>query len=125
MPHSTENSCGRCKPGWLLLNTTCYFHSKSASLPLKNWWDSRTDCRARGGNLTVIDNIEEQVKRLKDMVSKATVYLSLVLPFNLFAAKSFSVPAKTGSRYASMVEGRRDLDWTHGCARRGQLGVDK
>lgn len=63
-PHLTENSCGRCGPQWFLLNTTCYFHSKSASLPLRNWWDSRTDCATRGGNLTVIDNIEEQVSPL-------------------------------------------------------------
>lgn len=31
---------------------------------MRNWWDSRTDCRTRGGNLTVIDNIEEQVSSL-------------------------------------------------------------
>uniref|UniRef100_H3C434 C-type lectin domain-containing protein n=1 Tax=Tetraodon nigroviridis TaxID=99883 RepID=H3C434_TETNG len=60
VPHLTVNSCGKCGPGWLLLNTTCYFHSKSASLPLRNWWESRADCTTRGGNLAVIDNIEEQ-----------------------------------------------------------------
>lgn len=31
---------------------------------MKNWWDSRTDCTTRGGHLTVINNIEEQVSPL-------------------------------------------------------------
>ncbi|XP_073339846.1 uncharacterized protein [Pagrus major] len=57
----TEGSCGRCLPGWFLANTTCYFHSKSTSNPLKNWHDSRADCIRRGANLTVIDSLEEQL----------------------------------------------------------------
>lgn len=31
---------------------------------MRTWWDSRTDCQTRGGNLIVIDNIEEQVSPL-------------------------------------------------------------
>ncbi|XP_044230675.1 C-type lectin domain family 4 member M-like isoform X1 [Thunnus albacares] len=54
-------SCGRCLPGWFLLNTSCYFHSKSESSLLKNWPDSRADCIHRGADLVVIDNLEEQV----------------------------------------------------------------
>ncbi|XP_038584760.1 CD209 antigen-like protein E [Micropterus salmoides] len=57
----TLESCGRCPPGWFLFNTSCYFHSKSASNPLKNWSDSRADCISRGANLTVIDTWEEQL----------------------------------------------------------------
>uniref|UniRef100_A0A8D3DWD4 C-type lectin domain-containing protein n=1 Tax=Scophthalmus maximus TaxID=52904 RepID=A0A8D3DWD4_SCOMX len=54
-----RESCGRCLPGWFLLNTSCYFHSKSGSL--KTWTDSREDCKSRGADLVVIDNLEEQV----------------------------------------------------------------
>ncbi|XP_023132203.2 CD209 antigen-like protein E isoform X1 [Amphiprion ocellaris] len=57
----TMRSCGRCLPGWFLLNTSCYFHSRSLSLPLKNWTDSRADCISRGADLAVIDNFDEQV----------------------------------------------------------------
>ena len=57
----TGDSCGRCQSGWLLFNTSCYFHSKSASDTLKNWHDSRADCIRRGGDLAVINNLEEQV----------------------------------------------------------------
>ncbi|XP_037602493.1 CD209 antigen-like [Sebastes umbrosus] len=54
-------SCGRCQSGWLLFNTSCYFHATPASGPLKNWADSRADCVRRGGNLAVIDSLEEQI----------------------------------------------------------------
>lgn len=54
-------NCGRCRSGWLLFNTSCYFHATLASGPLKNWADSRADCIRRGGSLAVIDSLEEQV----------------------------------------------------------------
>lgn len=57
----TQASCGQCQTGWLLLNKTCYFHSKSVSMDLKNWDDSRADCISRGADLAVIDTWEKQV----------------------------------------------------------------
>lgn len=54
-------SCGRCLPGWFLLNTSCYFHGRLPSLRLKTWTDSRADCISRGADLAVIDNFDEQV----------------------------------------------------------------
>ncbi|XP_024920596.1 C-type lectin domain family 4 member E-like isoform X2 [Cynoglossus semilaevis] len=56
-----HESCGRCQPGWMLLNTTCYWSSKSASLPARSWANSKKDCTGRGGRLVVIDSWEEQV----------------------------------------------------------------
>ncbi|KAF3844797.1 hypothetical protein F7725_007960 [Dissostichus mawsoni] len=56
-----QESCGRCQSGWLLLNTSCYFHGKSASNPLKNWQDSRADCIRRGADLAMINSLEEQL----------------------------------------------------------------
>ncbi|KAM4625332.1 C-type lectin domain family 4 member E-like isoform 2-T2 [Polymixia lowei] len=53
-----EGSCGHCLPGWVLLNSSCYFYS--LSIPKKNWLDSREDCIRRGADLVVIDNWEEQ-----------------------------------------------------------------
>ncbi|XP_068195592.1 CD209 antigen-like protein C [Antennarius striatus] len=58
---SIYNSCERCPSEWFLVNTTCYFHSKETSRPMKNWNDSRADCISRGGNLAVIDNLKEQI----------------------------------------------------------------
>ncbi|XP_034531496.1 oxidized low-density lipoprotein receptor 1-like [Notolabrus celidotus] len=56
-----QGNCGRCLQGWKFINSTCYFFSKSKTTTLKNWQDSRADCINRGGNLTVIDNLEEQL----------------------------------------------------------------
>lgn len=53
-----EVSCGRCPVGWILLKTSCYFFNPSNIK--KNWPDSRADCISRGGDLLVINNVEEQ-----------------------------------------------------------------
>uniref|UniRef100_A0A8C6T1X5 C-type lectin domain-containing protein n=1 Tax=Neogobius melanostomus TaxID=47308 RepID=A0A8C6T1X5_9GOBI len=55
-----EVSCGRCPVGWIFLKTSCYFYSNSPSNAKKNWPDSRADCTSRGGDLLVINNLEEQ-----------------------------------------------------------------
>ncbi|XP_037097884.1 CD209 antigen-like protein E isoform X2 [Syngnathus acus] len=56
-----EQNCGRCPSGWTLLKTTCYYFSLPESNDKKNWPDSRADCIGRGGDLLVIDNLQEQV----------------------------------------------------------------
>lgn len=55
-----EVSCGRCPVDWILLRTSCYFYSSSSSSVKKNWPDSRADCKSRGGDLLMINNLEEQ-----------------------------------------------------------------
>lgn len=61
----TVANCGRCLSGWQLINSSCYLHSKSQTTDLKNWQDSRADCISRGGNLAVIDNLEEQINMIE------------------------------------------------------------
>ncbi|XP_026212311.1 CD209 antigen-like [Anabas testudineus] len=56
-----EGTCGKCLPGWNILNSSCYFFSYlESSTVKKNWADSRADCVRRGADLVVIDNQEEQ-----------------------------------------------------------------
>ncbi|XP_034015409.1 CD209 antigen-like protein E [Thalassophryne amazonica] len=55
-----KESCSKCQPGWILLNSSCYFFSNPASNPKRNWPNSRADCISRGADLVVIDNWEEQ-----------------------------------------------------------------
>ncbi|KAM6969156.1 uncharacterized protein LKV04_017887 [Tautogolabrus adspersus] len=56
-----EENCGRCQPGWILLKLSCYyFSSRNESNPKKNWLDSRADCVSKGGELLVINNLQEQ-----------------------------------------------------------------
>ncbi|KAK7903890.1 hypothetical protein WMY93_016497 [Mugilogobius chulae] len=55
-----ETNCGRCPSGWIFLKTSCYYYSMPPSNAKKNWADSRADCNNRGGDLLVINNLEEQ-----------------------------------------------------------------
>lgn len=55
-----EKNCGRCPSGWLLMKTSCYYFSKFEPASRKNWSDSRADCIRQGGDLLVINNLEEQ-----------------------------------------------------------------
>lgn len=61
----TAESCGRCQPGWILLKSSCYYFSKGEQSSRKNWHDSRADCVSQGGDLLVINNLEEQVGKNK------------------------------------------------------------
>lgn len=91
----TGESCERCLSGWFLFNTSCYFHSKSTANPM-NWQDSRADCISRGANLTVINNLEEQVSpvccRWKTKAQKNR--WSYLLSFNAQTVAFFKVSAK-------------------------------
>ncbi|XP_032356220.1 CD209 antigen-like protein C [Etheostoma spectabile] len=55
-----EQSCGRCPKGWSLLKSSCYYFSHHVSNSKKNWLDSRANCISQGGDLLVINNLEEQ-----------------------------------------------------------------
>lgn len=68
---SLEVSCGKCPVGWILLKTSCYFFSSNPSNIKKNWPDSRADCISRGGDLLVINNLEEQ-KAINNNLPKIT-----------------------------------------------------
>uniref|UniRef100_A0A4W5MWU2 C-type lectin domain-containing protein n=1 Tax=Hucho hucho TaxID=62062 RepID=A0A4W5MWU2_9TELE len=54
-------SCGRCLPGWELLNSVCYYFPLSDSIPLKTWDRSRDNCIKQGADLAIIDSEEKQV----------------------------------------------------------------
>ncbi|KAM7402962.1 hypothetical protein PAMA_003743 [Pampus argenteus] len=56
-----EESCGRCRPGWTFIKSSCYYFSNSLSDSKKNWPDSRADCISRGGDLLVINDLQEQL----------------------------------------------------------------
>uniref|UniRef100_A0A3Q2VYE8 CD209 antigen-like protein E n=1 Tax=Haplochromis burtoni TaxID=8153 RepID=A0A3Q2VYE8_HAPBU len=57
----TEETCGRCPTGWLLLKTSCYYFSHHEINSRKNWTESRQYCINQGGDLLVISNLEEQL----------------------------------------------------------------
>ncbi|XP_061651394.1 C-type lectin domain family 12 member B-like [Phyllopteryx taeniolatus] len=66
-----EQNCDRCPSGWTLLKSTCYYFSLPEPNAKKNWPDSRDDCFLRGGDLLVIENLQEQVL-ISENIPKAT-----------------------------------------------------
>ncbi|KAF0044431.1 hypothetical protein F2P81_003589 [Scophthalmus maximus] len=75
---SLEENCGRCLPGWILLKSSCYYFSPRVSNSKKNWPDSRADCISHGGDLLVINNLEEQGEKKKEVKSRQTALISPV-----------------------------------------------
>ncbi|XP_068437158.1 CD209 antigen-like [Clinocottus analis] len=57
---TVEESCGRCRQGWRLLKSSCYYFSHHVSDSKKNWPESRAHCISQGGDLLVIDNLVKQ-----------------------------------------------------------------
>ncbi|KAG7457687.1 hypothetical protein MATL_G00229850 [Megalops atlanticus] len=55
-PGTQERMCGRCLPGWRLLESSCYYFSTER----KNWTDSRAGCRKLDADLVIIENLAEQ-----------------------------------------------------------------
>ncbi|RVE57146.1 hypothetical protein OJAV_G00213470 [Oryzias javanicus] len=54
-------TCGRCPPSWIHLNSSCYFFSYTESSSIKKrWHSSRMDCTRREADLIMIDSPEEQ-----------------------------------------------------------------
>ncbi|XP_024125118.1 perlucin-like protein [Oryzias melastigma] len=55
-----EKNCGWCMPGWIFQKRSCYYFSDEEVSSKKNWTDSRNYCMSKGGDLLVINNLEEQ-----------------------------------------------------------------
>ncbi|XP_041957301.1 C-type lectin domain family 4 member G-like isoform X1 [Alosa sapidissima] len=53
-------SCGRCPPGWEVMNDTCYYFPTSSGIPRKGWDDAKADCIRQGGNLATVDTLLKQ-----------------------------------------------------------------
>ncbi|RVE57148.1 hypothetical protein OJAV_G00213490 [Oryzias javanicus] len=57
---SLEKNCGWCMPGWIFQKRSCYYFSDEEVSSRKSWTDSRNYCISKGGDLLVINNLEEQ-----------------------------------------------------------------
>uniref|UniRef100_A0A3P8RNU6 C-type lectin domain-containing protein n=1 Tax=Amphiprion percula TaxID=161767 RepID=A0A3P8RNU6_AMPPE len=54
------DGCRHCPPGWVLMNSVCYYFPFSDSTGLKTWQNSREFCQMHGGDLAVIDTKDKQ-----------------------------------------------------------------
>lgn len=60
-PFAPEVECRLCLPGWILLNSMCYFVPTETFLGYKTWAKAREFCQIYGGDLAVINSAEKEV----------------------------------------------------------------
>lgn len=56
---ATDNGCRHCTPGWILMNSVCYYFSFSDKMA--SWKNAREFCQMYGGDLVVIDSKDKEV----------------------------------------------------------------
>ncbi|XP_032363069.1 CD209 antigen-like protein C [Etheostoma spectabile] len=55
-----ERRCRPCQEGWRLVRSSCYLFNDVGSSDLKTWDEAREDCRARGSDLVVVRDEDEE-----------------------------------------------------------------
>ncbi|XP_038585553.1 uncharacterized protein LOC119910830 [Micropterus salmoides] len=55
-----NDGCRHCPPGWILMNSLCYYFSFSDYAGLKTWQKARDFCQMHGGDLAVIDTKDKE-----------------------------------------------------------------
>lgn len=59
LPVITDN-CRHCPPGWIFMQSVCYYFPDSENTIVKNWKQSREFCQTHGGDLAVIDSKDKE-----------------------------------------------------------------
>ncbi|XP_034050820.1 CD209 antigen-like [Thalassophryne amazonica] len=55
----TRDGCRYCLPGWILINSICYYFSSDYE-GRKMWEDANESCKTQGGKLAIIDSKDKQ-----------------------------------------------------------------
>lgn len=61
---ATDAGCTHCTPGWILMNSVCYFFYFSNNGG-KSWQSARQHCQTHGGDLVVLDSKDKEVESSK------------------------------------------------------------
>uniref|UniRef100_A0A667XY64 C-type lectin domain-containing protein n=1 Tax=Myripristis murdjan TaxID=586833 RepID=A0A667XY64_9TELE len=55
------STCLHCLPGWVFMNSKCYYFTFSNTFTRRSWQEARDNCKRQGADLAVIDSMEKQV----------------------------------------------------------------
>lgn len=58
---ATADGCRHCPPGWILMNSVCYYFSYTDDALSRTWQRARDFCQIYGGDLAVIDSKDKEV----------------------------------------------------------------
>ncbi|XP_041810220.1 CD209 antigen-like [Chelmon rostratus] len=67
-----RDGCRRCPPGWVLMNSLCYYFSFATVTGYKSWQKARDFCRMFGGDLAVIDSKDKENSTVNYLISFLT-----------------------------------------------------
>ncbi|XP_044023305.1 perlucin-like protein isoform X2 [Siniperca chuatsi] len=64
------DGCRHCPPGWILMNSLCYYFSFSDNAGIKSWQKARNFCQMYGGDLAVIDTKDKENSTVNLLIHK-------------------------------------------------------
>ncbi|XP_042357074.1 C-type lectin domain family 4 member A-like [Plectropomus leopardus] len=64
-----SDGCKHCAPGWILMNSVCYYFPFSDRDGLKSWQTARQYCQMYGGDLAVIDSKEKENATVNHLIN--------------------------------------------------------
>ncbi|XP_042292689.1 CD209 antigen-like protein E [Thunnus maccoyii] len=73
-----NDGCKHCPPGWLLMNSVCYYFPFSDRDGIKSWKNARQYCQVHGGDLAVIDNKDKEKSIVEHLVNDQKTLRSLM-----------------------------------------------
>ncbi|XP_026166431.1 CD209 antigen-like protein E isoform X2 [Mastacembelus armatus] len=65
-----RNGCRHCPPGWILMNSMCYYFSFLESAGLKTWQKAREYCKLHKGDLAIINNQDKVNATVSVLINK-------------------------------------------------------
>ncbi|XP_044023304.1 CD209 antigen-like isoform X1 [Siniperca chuatsi] len=65
-----NDGCRHCPPGWILMNSLCYYFSFSDNAGIKSWQKARNFCQMYGGDLAVIDTKDKENSTVNLLIHK-------------------------------------------------------
>lgn len=71
-----SGGCRHCPPGWILMNSVCYYFPLSDTAEKKTWKKARDFCQMSGGDLFIIDTRDKQnstIKYLKNFINSSSM----------------------------------------------------
>ncbi|KAK2826126.1 hypothetical protein Q5P01_020340 [Channa striata] len=72
-----NNGCRQCPPGWILMNSVCYYFSFSDTAGVKTWQKARQFCQMHGGDLAVLDSKDKESSTVSVLINNQDFSLPL------------------------------------------------
>ncbi|KAM7375778.1 hypothetical protein PAMP_005550 [Pampus punctatissimus] len=73
-----DDGCKNCPPGWILMNSACYYFPFSDNDGHKSWNSAREYCQIHGGDLAVIDSKDKENSTVNHLINNKETLRSMM-----------------------------------------------